>query len=491
MISSLRMHTQFRYSPSFGYQARNTSPVQLWSGRCDGQSPGIQTPVIATSEPSSRRRRVHRALHVTEGSTGSGSLDDLDPAVAATAWYRRQGFHDSNSRKFIVPRLPGRGNRNYQSPTGKYPRYRPPTTPVTSTREDEEIDTSEVYCGVHNSQSIKTNYRLQPVIRSEPHHVFVQPVRELVVKRWRTFRRRFGGSLHSPLPDGMSEDLASTTSGSGLSGASSPAMSSDGKTRRLRAQEGCNIYSSLDSTMHYNSPANGYITTNESAINESLNLELVEPLAAAAALAVAEGRALSPSSQDLVSKPPHPSSSSETLFPSRNQSRAVSGLVPDATPESGVLIPSNANSNSSTPSFSARRAQKRQRRKSMLSEVCTPGDFHSGVAADAKCHLEPVDRSAPSGVRSALAAAREEAELPWNNRTQPQVHETISTPGPTSMRHTAGPSVQRRPRLMRMSTSGTQIFSPSEDGVELDGLPVGPDKEMWRGKGKRRERTYL
>lgn len=30
MISSLRMHSHFRYSPSFGHQARNASPVSMW-----------------------------------------------------------------------------------------------------------------------------------------------------------------------------------------------------------------------------------------------------------------------------------------------------------------------------------------------------------------------------------------------------------------------------------------------------------------------------
>jgi hypothetical protein len=32
---------------------------------------------------------------------------------------------------------------------------------------------------------------------------------------------------------------------------------------------------------------------------------------------------------------------------------------------------------------------------------------------------------------------------------------------------------------------------PSDEGVEIDGLPVGLGKEVWDRKGKRRERTYL
>jgi len=47
---------------------------------------------------------------------------------------------------------------------------------------------------------------------------------------------------------------------------------------------------------------------------------------------------------------------------------------------------------------------------------------------------------------------------------------------------------QKRPGLSRTSTSGTQIFTPEADGMELDGLPVGPDRSHWTGKGGRRER---
>ena len=47
---------------------------------------------------------------------------------------------------------------------------------------------------------------------------------------------------------------------------------------------------------------------------------------------------------------------------------------------------------------------------------------------------------------------------------------------------------QKRPGLSRTSTSGTQIFTPEADGMELDGLPVGPDRSHWTGEGGRRER---
>lgn len=36
MISSLRLHTHFRYSPCFGHQPRNSSPVSSWPSIFDG-----------------------------------------------------------------------------------------------------------------------------------------------------------------------------------------------------------------------------------------------------------------------------------------------------------------------------------------------------------------------------------------------------------------------------------------------------------------------
>jgi hypothetical protein len=56
---------------------------------------------------------------------------------------------------------------------------------------------------------------------------------------------------------------------------------------------------------------------------------------------------------------------------------------------------------------------------------------------------------------------------------------------------TTPPAKPRRPNLFRMSSSGTQVFTPSSDGVEVDGMPVGPSNDMWSGSGERRERSYL
>jgi len=39
-------------------------------------------------------------------------------------------------------------------------------------------------------------------------------------------------------------------------------------------------------------------------------------------------------------------------------------------------------------------------------------------------------------------------------------------------------SMERR-RLKRMSSSGTTLYEPSDDGVEVDGVPTGPVRDVW------------
>jgi hypothetical protein len=77
---------------------------------------------------------------------------------------------------------------------------------------------------------------LHSVIRSDPHHIYIQPVKELVVKRWRTLRRRFGYSLgyvhHYPVnsgPNAISSILTLLRSIPADMSIGSPALSSNGK----------------------------------------------------------------------------------------------------------------------------------------------------------------------------------------------------------------------------------------------------------------------
>jgi hypothetical protein len=80
MISSLRMHNQYRYSPRFGHEARSTSPVSVWTKTYDGpqsfkmlNSLDIPTPIMGPFGAVRRRRRVHPHRKVTTDSTASAN----------------------------------------------------------------------------------------------------------------------------------------------------------------------------------------------------------------------------------------------------------------------------------------------------------------------------------------------------------------------------------------------------------------------------------
>jgi len=111
----------------------------------------------------------------------------------------------------------------------------------------------------------------------------------------------------------------------------------------------------------------------------------------------------------------------------------------------------------------------------MLSEVSTPDDFQH----------PRIERN----ILSALETPIEDSVIDIGVR-RPLVADVLNHPVSDSVL-IVKEMYQPIPSLMRTSTTGSQVFTPSDDGVELDGLPVGPSRDHWAGKGDRRERTYL
>ncbi|KAF4634250.1 hypothetical protein G7Y89_g3855 [Cudoniella acicularis] len=574
MISSLRLHSHFRYSPCFGHQARNTSPIHQWPA-LDGTSArtkeaGIETPQIGTSDRRRGHRKAHRTRNVTEDSASGCSLEstdgyisrrntgDLDPIATITAFHRQsKNIREQIARTLTIPHLPSDAKKMASRNGSTESQGLMPPRPSPN---EGHIEFSDVNRSACSARPPKPNYRLQPVIRSEPHHVFVQPVRELVVKRWRSFRRRFGGSLHSPLPTADLEDEISLLSESGASETSSPAVSLEGKMRRMRAQERGEIHSakstpcnstptsellspeavdqgfprsfwsesrnsspriarlsgarsSTESTPRYNSPASGYMTPETSggqrphwlesrrASLGSPRFQLTDPLAAATILAATE--AINKSKEelnqntalDLTKTPISPNSpdSPDSIIgqlPQGDPNMVTSGNIPTPSedPKPDQIKPMLT----SPPFFfSSMRISKRNRRKSLLSEVCIPDDFQPRAPANMEIDPEQVERNILSAAGSKVASPVDEIPSPWRRA---QIHSVSSPPNPIcllSPTEMMAQGMPDRPVLNRMSTSGTQVFTPDQDGVELDGLPVGPGREIWLGKRKRREQTYL
>jgi hypothetical protein len=512
LISSLRMHTEARYSPSFGHQARNTSPVYRWQGPYDGpsrprsreSSSGHQSSDTETSRETSRKRRIHRALHVTEGSTAKCSIDshlelydlsDILPNVSTTAW------HD---QKVDSPTVL---DRNIKSC---------PSTP--SEFDAMLLHSSRLATGIfrgHTPEALQTRgcfripdqlsrQTLQSVIRSEPHHIYIQPVKELVIKRWRSLRQRFGYGLgyfdQDPVnrANAISSVSASLRSTPAEGSFGSPALSSDGKERRRQGRESGNIHSnSIESNPRYNTPT----STVESGVTSPELLEHPFPdIAYAQSLRVAKAIANDFSDSGLAAAvslcfTPLNSQTSSSI---PSLSAAITGSLNSKTDSGHVISPTKSNSKPlhSPPTSSMRRHGQRRHQRSNLSEICTPGDME--------------ERSVLSGFGSPLAKPKEESgseaagELPSKipklemEGREPIIgqilHETIESCPEQDENPRLEPQSGklRRPSIVRTSTSGTQVFTPSEDGVELDGLPTGPPSETWddQGQGKK-ELSFL
>jgi hypothetical protein len=157
--------------------------------------------------------------------------------------------------------------------------------------------------------------------------------------------------------------------------------------------------------------------------------------------------------------------------------------------DSTLSFPSKSASPSPSYSYSSRKTASRHRRRSMLSEVCTLEDFQSQSSVN-----EVGERRILSAVGSTLASPREEVSLALSTQSQrPGNEEVIADSSFTQFTAMTDVRVshRERPGFPRTSTSGTQIFTPEADGMELDGLPVGPDRSHWTRKGGRKERTYL
>lgn len=568
LISSLRLHSHFRYSPCFGHEPRNTSPVQSWPGIYDGPlSPALSRQNnsgsdMDASEARPRRRRLRRTLNVTENSECSldstsedgymsrRNTDHTGYDEAAAACSRRHSIREAITQSLSLPqRMPRMGSLKKNDR---------PDPPMNTSIENDIVNALLPNRAMSGHQSPRNN-RLQPVLRSEPHHVFVQPVKELVIKPWRSLRRRVGGSMHSPhcFPTVTPESRRSEASESGQSCTSTSSVTPEGRARRRRAQERGDIYSSMDSTQHnttpangmcdedaahalsrpywldletasprskagcerlcgsaestpyYNSPASGYLTPEGSTAqtsswldsrNSSPRFQIPDPIAAALAVPNCMNTPNVQRDPATASTPLQPPPSPASWVMATPSSTSSTGQTPQL---SSVKSPNSGNTSTTefqlrsmqTPptfQYSSMRIPKRHRRTSLLSEVCTPEDFSTPNAKTDD--REAAERSAWSARGTPLSTPIEENipspfpesyQIPHSSESLP-CEEKVVSPGSN-----LSPGIRTKPRVKRLSRSGSQIFTPDDEGVELNGLPTGPGKEMWAAKGGRRERTYL
>lgn len=476
MISSLRLHTHFRYSPCFGHQARSPSPVQLWPGTFDGPSTsGAHSPSDDTLRTPSHVSRTsltldvpeEKALFDFERAEHERVHTELIPKAAAKSWYRRHGIRDFNSRVF---------RRHQNSHNGKKLAAKVHT--LHQSQDEIDHDGTDIQ---HILQSVRTMPNTDDTNQTISGSIAHRSKRESVRRRWSKIRRRFG-SLHSDISISGSEDQSSTSESS-LCGVPDFGLESSASARRKRAQERGDIEtSSMEDGPHYNSPMSGNLSPvevgHDSTWRELRSLSAASTFPLAEVVAAAEyhvPRHANRHRQSLAQRSSEVSASEITpkLLVSSSNTSLTACSSGQASSDACECRHAEASPSSMAPAFPTPRrtsTRGRDRRKSMLSEVCTPDDY---TEAKKWHNADRFERGGLSAAGSALDSPREETEPFILKDPPPRVDKALTAKFP------------------RTSTSGTQIFRPHEDGIEIDGLPVGPGRETWDDGGKKGERVYL
>ena len=177
LVSSLRQHTQWKHSPAFRHQARNNSAVSSWPESHDALS---REALLAERISLSRRlnqRRNDAAKEITDRKRRCHS-------ELSGGQHKRRRFFPSRHRRCLGdPAESACSHRLFQGCSAS----RPGT--VSPRGKFEQRNVLKVIRGsrVRNLSDHGHRWSLEPIVRSEDHPVFVQPVKDYVRKRWRVF----------------------------------------------------------------------------------------------------------------------------------------------------------------------------------------------------------------------------------------------------------------------------------------------------------------
>ena len=193
LVSSLRQHTQWKHSPAFGHQARNNSAASLWPEKDDSLS---REALLADRVSLSRRLR-QRKFEAAEGSTNRKRRCQSELSGGEHGHSRQ--FPSRHRRRLGKPDETAYSHRFFQGRSASRPGVSIPRGKIEQRNVLKVIRGS----GVRNASNDAQRWSLEPIVRSEEHPIFVQPVKDYVMNRWRVFR---SGSRNQPPISPLSED---------------------------------------------------------------------------------------------------------------------------------------------------------------------------------------------------------------------------------------------------------------------------------------------
>lgn len=171
LSSSLRQHSQHKHSPAYGYQARNCSVVDLWPDKD-----------INPSREARLADEVSRNRMLRQGG-GKGETARSRPRRWRNTNYNVDEIAKEDQQPFWECR---RRKRRFARQTSSQ------VVSLDSGATDRHSNIFRVIRGLRHRDVGDENHRwsLEPRLREERHPVFIQPVKEYVMKRWKTFRLR-------------------------------------------------------------------------------------------------------------------------------------------------------------------------------------------------------------------------------------------------------------------------------------------------------------
>ena len=178
LVSSLRQHTQWKHSPAFGHQARNNSAASLWPERDDSLS---REQLLADRVSLSRRLRQRKFQAAKESTDQTRSCQSEQ---SGGEHGHRRLSPSRHRRRLGKPDESASSHRIFQGHSAPRPAVSIPRGKI------EQRNVLKVIRGsrVRNLGDDGHRWSLVPIVRSEEHPIFVQPVKDYVMKRWRVFR---------------------------------------------------------------------------------------------------------------------------------------------------------------------------------------------------------------------------------------------------------------------------------------------------------------
>lgn len=181
LVSSLSQQTQWKHSPAFGHQARNNSAASLWPERDDA----LSREALLAERVSLNRRLKLRHQGDTDANGGAYTKRRRQSEPTGNESKRRRFFPSCN-----------RGRLRTSDSTSSHQCLRgfsgPGSEPVSSHGRVRQKNALKVMRGIRlrNVGNRGQRWSLEPFLRSESHPVFVQPVKEYVMRRLAVFRLR-------------------------------------------------------------------------------------------------------------------------------------------------------------------------------------------------------------------------------------------------------------------------------------------------------------